>query len=236
MKRSRLSMTLIALPMIAILVTLGTWQVQRLAWKDELIATMDARMDLPPITVDQVLALPLAEQEWRPASAQGTFTPDQAIALYRISVAGKAGYQIFAPLLREGAVPVLVNLGAVAAASPQEALEAYAPDPDQGLTITGIVRFEEMPGAFTNANDPDTGAWYWLDLDALSQTLNTPLLPIMLVADAGSTLTAMTGGQARFEPANNHLQYAGTWYALALVATVIYLLILRRPPNRESSS
>jgi len=75
---SRILATLIALPLIAALIGLGTWQVQRLAWKTGLIATMAERLQEAPITLDAALVLPREEAEWRLVTATGVLEADTA--------------------------------------------------------------------------------------------------------------------------------------------------------------
>jgi len=230
--RSRLATTLVALPIVALLVGLGTWQLQRLAWKQDIIATMDSRTAGSPLPLDRALDLPAAEREWRPVMAAGRFLHDRQVALYRMSVEGNPGYWILVPLRLNDGRTVLVNRGHV-----PEALVEPAARPDsepQGMVwVTGILRGAETPGTFTNDNDPGRGAWFWIDVPALSGAMEVDLLPVVIHADPGPQGAWPRGGQAAFRPSNNHLQYVVTWYGLAAVAFVIYLLLLRRRPDRE---
>jgi surfeit locus 1 family protein len=225
---SRLLATLIAIPILALLIGLGTWQMQRLAWKTDLIATMESRMAAPPLPLEEALGLAVSEAEWRPVTAMGRLLGDRSAALYRISTDGTPGYQILTPMDVAGLGMVLVNRGFVAASSFQDAMADLPPAADEPVTVTGILRPGEEQTAFANDNDPVAGAWYWIDLDALGDRAGLDLLPLMIVADADPGGAALTGGQARFDPPNQHLQYAITWYSLAVVALVIYVLLLRR--------
>ena len=230
--RSRLATTLVALPIVALLVGLGTWQLQRLAWKQDIIATMDARTAGAPVPLDQALVLPAAEREWLPVMAAGRFLHDRQVALYRISVDGKPGYWILVPLRLGDGRTVLVNRGWVPD-SQVDAADRQGSEPGGIVWVTGILRGPETPGTFTNPNDPEAGAWFWIELPALSQAVGVDLLPGVIHADPGPEGTWPQGGQAEFRPRNDHLQYALTWYGLAAVALVIYVLLLRRRPDRE---
>jgi surfeit locus 1 family protein len=225
---SRILATLIALPLIAALIGLGTWQVQRLAWKTGLIATMAERLQEAPITLDAALVLPREEAEWRLVTATGVLEADRSVALYRISSDGAAGYQVLTPMALPDGRHVMISRGFVAATSFVDALTGLPAASGDPVAVTGVLRPGEEQAAFTNDNDPDAGAWYWIDLKALSRQTGVDLLPLIIVADADPAGGDLIGRQARFDPPNQHLQYAITWYSLAVVALVIYVLLLRR--------
>ncbi|MGY8995815.1 MAG: SURF1 family protein [Alphaproteobacteria bacterium] len=228
MQGSRILATLIALPMIAALIGLGTWQVQRLAWKTDLVATMGERLQEAPMSLDAALALPPEDAEWRLVTATGQLKTDRSVALYRISNNGGAGYQVLTPMALAEGGHVLISRGFVAATSFQDALNGLPGASDDLVSVTGVLRPGEGQNAFTNDNDPLAGAWYWIDLEALSDQTGVALLPLIIVADSDPAGGDLIGGQARFDPPNQHLQYAITWYSLAVAALVIYVLLLRR--------
>ena len=234
MKGSRLAAALVALPLIALLAGLGTWQLQRLAWKNELIATMEARLDAPPIALDEALALASAARAWRRVAATGRFLHDRQVALYRLSAEGEPGYLILTPLeLPDGGL-VLVDRGHVPEGLAEPEMRPGS-EPEGEVRVTGVLRGPERPGAFTNANDPERGQWHWIDLDALSDVAGGPLLPAVIHADADPEGGWPRGGQALVRPRNEHLGYALTWYALAAAAAVIYVLLLLRGRGREEA-
>src|SRR5690242_14280627 len=83
---------------LAILIGLGTWQMERRVWKADLIATMDARLASPPIPVGEFLASH-ASEDYRPVSASGIFRHDQEMYLAARSYQGQLGYHVVTPLL-----------------------------------------------------------------------------------------------------------------------------------------
>jgi surfeit locus 1 family protein len=231
---SRLAATAVALPAIAMLVGLGTWQVQRLHWKEDLIATMTSRMGAPAMPLADALALPGDQQPWRHVAVSGRFLNDREIQMYRTSPDGDAGYQVLTPLEEDSGETVLVERGWV----PLELRDPRSrpgSEADGEVTVTGILQPGETPGPFTADNDPAKGDWYWIDLPAVEQATDTHLLPVVVHADAGATDGWPAGGQMDYDPPNNHLQYALTWYGLAVAAAVIYVrLMLTRGPRRRS--
>jgi len=230
--RSRLATTLVALPILAILIGLGSWQLQRLAWKQGLITTMETRLEAAPVPLAEALARPALEREWQRVMATGTFLHDRQIALYRLSVDGKPGYLILTPLRLADGRTILVDRGHVPDALVDPA-DRPGSEPAGQVRVVGILRGGEIQRAFTNDNDPAAGAWYWYDLPAMAAAMGDDLLPAVIHADAGPAGEWPQGGQAVFDPPNHHLQYALTWYSLAGVALVIYVLLLRKRPARR---
>ncbi|MBC6440963.1 MAG: SURF1 family protein [Rhodospirillales bacterium] len=225
----------VAAVVVALLLSLGTWQLYRLSWKSGLIETMEARLAGEPMALGDALLLPAGEQEWTPVVAEGRFMP-RNFALYRIKADSNPGYHILTPLLLDDGHYVLVNRGALRADSFKLALEAVSSAPDEVVTVTGVMRPGETPTLFTNDNDPAGEAWYWIDLDAAGETAGVALLPVVIHADEDPTDAALEGGQARFDPPNRHLEYAITWYLLAGAAAVVAFLRLRRRDDNGDSA
>lgn len=228
--RPRLWPTLIALPAFLILIGLGIWQVDRLAWKTELLATIDARMSAPAVALPAAIDDPAA-WDYRRVTVDGTLEPGQTLHLMSRVYAGQAGEQVIVPLVRDdverpGQI-VLVDRG-------------WVPNgwqPDAGTvegTVTGILHVPTRPGRFQPANDPEANTWFFVDLDAMASAVGAAeVFPLVLYQDAGPTDAPPIGGQLRVDLPNNHLNYAMTWFSLALVLLVIYVLFhLRRPSEK----
>ncbi len=228
--RPRLWPTLIALPAFLILIGLGIWQVDRLAWKTELLATIDARMSAPAVTLPTAIDDPSA-WDYRRVTVDGTFEPGRALRLVSRVHGGQAGEQVIVPLVRDdverpGQI-VLVDQG-------------WVPNgwqPDAGTvegTVTGILHVPTRPGWLQPANDPQANTWFFVDLDAMAAAVGAAqVFPLVLYQDAGPTDAPPIGGQLRVDLPNNHLNYAITWFSLAFVLLVIYVLFhLRRPSEK----
>jgi surfeit locus 1 family protein len=224
--RPRLVPTLIALPLLLTLLGLGTWQVQRLQWKQALIDERDAALAQPPLTLTSSTSP--GALRFRRAEATGTFLHERELHLGPRVHDGKAGLHALTPLrLADGGL-LLVNRGWV----PEAARDpGTRPDGQVGgeVTVTGVVMAYGPPNAFTPDNDATANTWYTIDLDAMSRAVGAPLLPVVLAADATPVPGGLpVGGQGRPELRNQHLQYAITWYALAVALVVIYVLFHRR--------
>lgn len=230
-RRDVLGLVLAALGFL-ILLGLGTWQVQRLMWKTELIETIERQMALPPAPLPAEVADP-EDYRYRRVTVEGVFHHDKEIHLFAHSRAGEPGFQIITPLERPDGSYVLVNRGWV-----PEALKEPAKRP-QGqvsgrVTVTGIGRPSWQPAWLHRwivpDNRPGTNLWFYGDLGAMAAHLGiTEYAPIFIEADATPNPGGWPqGGQTRIEIRNDHLQYALTWYALAVALVVMFVLARRR--------
>lgn len=198
---------------------LGVWQVQRLGWKETLIARVDARLKEAPSAMPgrpNWPALTLANDEYRRIAVQGRFDTGHEV-LVRASTALGAGWWVLTPLRAGSGDWVLVNRGFVA----PDMKGRVPPPPETGDSeVTGLLRFTEPGGGFLQDNVPDQGRWYSRDVAAIAaaQGLQGPVAPFFLDAQA------LTPEQRAAWPrpgltvihfANDHLVYALTWFALA---------------------
>jgi surfeit locus 1 family protein len=213
----------------AILAALGTWQVERLAWKRDLIATMEARLAMAPLPVGDLLNSGPIEN-FRPVRATGIFLHDREMYLAARSYQGRLGYHVVTPLeLADGGTAVLVDRGWVPADRKAPDSRAAGQVPGK-VTVEGIARRPSVPSLFTPDNRPDQNLWYWADLPAMAAHAGLAAAPPLLI-EAGPAANPgglPIGGQTHVNLPNNHLQYAITWYALALVLAVFYLVSRRR--------
>ena len=225
--RPKLWATVFTVPALILLIGLGTWQVQRLNWKTELLETRDAALALPPITLSKDTS-PEAIG-YRRGQATGTFLHDHELYLGPRVYNALSGLHVLTPMrLADGGV-LLVNRGWV----PTDGRDPRR-RPDGQLageqTVRGIVLAPSAPGWFTPENDPAGNYWFWLDLDAMAAQVGEPLLPFVLATDETAVPGGLPiGGQGHVEVRNEHLQYAITWYGLAVVLIVIYVLFHRTP-------
>jgi surfeit locus 1 family protein len=228
--RPRLAPTLFTIPVVAVLVALGVWQLQRLEWKDRLIAERTAAVALPPSRPPQTLADARA-MEFRPVVDGGVFLHDKEIYLGAMDAGGRAGFQVLTPLREADGRVVLVNRGFV-----PTVLKDPATRPAGQLAgtvhVSGLLRVppQEKPGWFVPDNRPDRNYWFWIDLPAMTTTEGvTDAAPFYLDADATPNPGGWPkGGVTPIALPNDHLQYAITWFSLAAALVVIYVLFHRR--------
>lgn len=202
-----------------VLVSLGTWQVNRLGEKEAYLAQINARI------VAEAEALPAApdavRDEFMPVEIAGRFSGEEIHLLASTKKAG-AVYRIVARFETEDGRAVMVDRGWV---------KTEAKDAERGAepaTVIGNLDWPEERDSFTPANDVDNNIWFARDMAQMAEVLSTE--PLLIVArevsenDAGVTpLPVDTAGIP-----NDHLGYAVTWYGLAIVWVAMTLYYLRR--------
>jgi len=229
----RLVPTLFTVPALIVLLGLGTWQVQRLHWKEGLIAQRDAMVAAPPIAAPQTLAEATPNQ-FRHVADDGVFLNDKEIFLAAASDSGEAGYQVLTPLQEAGGRVVFINRGFIPLALKDPAKRS-AGELSGSMHVAGLLRVPpaQKPTFFLPDNRPDLNLWFWVDLRAMAKAAGVAdAAPFYIDADKTPNPGGWPkGGVTNLELPNNHLQYALTWYALAVALIVIYVLYHRRSPS-----
>lgn len=219
------------MPAFLVLIALGIWQVERLAWKTDLLATIDARIESPAVPLPASIDDP-ESWNYRRVIVSGLMDPERSLRLVSRVHDGQAGDQLVMPLERTDVEAVgqvvMVNRGWV----PSGWQPAAAPRDE---TVTGLLYAPAAPGPFQPANEPSTNTWFSVDLAEMAATIGAAsVFPMMLYEDAGPGDVLPIGGQLRVTLANDHLNYAITWFSLALVLLVIYVLFhLRRSEDEK---
>jgi surfeit locus 1 family protein len=217
---------LAALAGIAVLVSLGIWQLHRLAWKEALIARIEARVHAPPAPVPPQSAWPglkPEDYEYRHVTLRGRFDGREAL-VFRGSgpEAGEGpGYLLLAPLILPEGAAVIVNRGFVPG-TPQEAA-AHVP-PAGEVTVTGLMREPEPRNLFTPADQPGKNLWFSRDPGAIAAHFRlAQAAPFSVDADlSGDPKALPSGGTTVIAFPNNHLGYALTWFGLALALAGVF--------------
>ena len=223
--RPLLGMTLCAIPAVLVMVGLGFWQVERLHQKEALLTAISERMRSAETPVTDVLGLPPGEIEWRRVQARGRFLHDKETYVYATEFDLGPGVHVLTPLALDGDGIVLVDRGFVPLTSraPETRTEGQV---EGETTISGIVRLEGEKNMFTPPPDEKQRTFYSRDIEGIARTSGVALgAPIVIVADQ----PANPGGLPRFpgyrvDIPNNHLQYAVTWFGLALTLVGVYLV------------
>ncbi len=224
----------------AVLCGLGTWQLQRLAWKEALIERVNAGLSADPVSVDDIAAMEESGEdiEYRPAFASGRFDHSRE-QHYFATHKGRSGYFVYTPLIREDNSALFVNRGFV----PMHLKDAEKRSEGQ---IEGVVRIEglarsaphEKPNSFVPNNDLGKNVYYWKSLAQMSgrafDKMETSIVPVFLDAnDKANPGGWPLGGVTRITFPNSHLQYAITWFGLALALLGVggFFLRSRRRPS-----
>ena len=219
-----------ALGALVVLLGLGTWQVERLIWKERLIAARQAAVDAPPVGLPSSLTAARA-LEYHLVSATGHFLNDRELYLGATSEDGRPGYQVITPLVLADGRVLLVERGFV----PQQRKDPQsraAGELEGAVTVTGLLRVAPpgKPHWFVPDNSAERNYWFYVDIPAMAAASRVEnVLPFYVDADATPNPGGLPeGGQTRLDLPNNHLQYAITWYALAAGLIVVYAVFIRR--------
>lgn len=217
--------------MLVLLVGLGNWQLRRLAWKEGLIASIEARSKAPPVMLDEAAALwrKTGDVEYLRVRAKGRFLHDKE-RYYFAPEGGRTGWHVYTPLRTAGGRLLMVNRGFVPQAAKAPAARASGQIAGQ-VTITGLLRKPGRKGMFTPDNNLAKNAWYWRDLDGMLKSLGAKDKPAgngayPFFLEAGPAAVPPGGlprpGVTRLTIRNKHLQYAITWYGLALTLIGVF--------------
>lgn len=232
----RVPWLLIAFAVLAliVLVMLGNWQVQRLAWKQDLLATIDARVNGVPVQLFEVHQIIEAGGDIRymPVTATGRFAHDREQHFFATHK-GVSGYYVYTPLELADGRMALVNRGFVPFDLKDPAMRPEGQVTDE-VTIVGLARerLDEKPSFIVPDNDPEANIYYWKDWHAMvARARYDPdkVLPFFIDADEAPNPGGWpVGGVTRIDLPNNHLQYAVTWYGLALTLVIVVCLFVWR--------
>lgn len=243
--RSRIALVigLIMLTLVACGFTaLGIWQVERLGWKLALIARVDARIHAAPVAPPDAAhwaQVSAQRDEYRRVQMHGRFLDEQDTRVQAVTAKG-GGWWVLTPFLRDNDEIVLVNRGWIAQTN-------TSPIPhDPATTVSGLVRISEPGGGFLRRNEPAAARWYSRDVAAIADASGLHDVAPYFVDSAanadGRDPQAPIGGLTVVSFRNHHLQYAMTWFALALMTLwACWRLLrigrgLRHHAGHESSS
>ncbi|SFB06032.1 surfeit locus 1 family protein [Rhizobium sp. NFR07] len=211
---------------LALLLVLGTWQVERLYWKEGLLADIAARRSAEPVPLAEVeKALAAGEDvEYRRVSLSGTFDHTKERHFFA-TFEGRTGFYIYTPMALTDGRMILINRGFVPYEMKEPSTRA-AGEVTGEQAITGYARSKlaEKPSMIVPENDLAKNIFYWKDLDAMASNAGlSNVIPMFVDADAAVTNPGgwPKGGVTQFDLPNNHLQYAVTWYGLAVALLAV---------------
>lgn len=223
----------------AILMSLGFWQVARLHWKENLIATVEARLKAAPVEPPPPPAWPDLEKaglEYQPVTVTGRFLHQQEAHVFMALASPKGrfggmGYLVMTPLLTDGGWYVYVNRGFVPEDRKVPATRA-AGQLDGEVTVTGLYRAPSEKSWFTASDDPAKNVWFSRDPWHFAEAARLPAVsvaPYIVDARFDPSLPGglPQGGETLVQFPNSHLGYAITWFGLALGLVAVFVAFAR---------
>ena len=229
---------LLTLALLPVLIGLGNWQWQRKAWKEDLIAKIEARRTVEPVSYPKALSeyVKNGDVEYLHVRVTGTFDYGQERHLYAPTPQSQ-GWHVYTLMKPDGGLPpVFVNRGWVpdTLKDPSKRAAGQVAGP---VTVTGLIRLPEHKGWFTPDNDYAGNRWFSRDLDAMQYGPAGPPSPLQFTTEKKQAYAPFSidadavpenpggwpkGGTTVIHLPNSHLQYVVTWYGLALALICVF--------------
>ena len=213
--------TFFAIPALLILLMLGTWQVNRLQWKTALIEEFKARSTAEAIYP----AFDGGAIEFQRVAIEGRFLHDETVYLTGRTYEGNAGFHVVSAFESVRGDTFLVNRGWVSEAYREPETRAFSMSEDV-FVLDGIVRLAQRQGSFVPDNEPERGFWFTMKPKEVAAHLGLAAAEQDFYIDAvrleGEELTLPIAAEVKIEVRNSHLNYAVTWYGIALSLLGVY--------------
>jgi surfeit locus 1 family protein len=230
LRRGALIPSIATLAAFVVLVSLGRWQLDRNAWKEGLIATIEQRLAATPVALPAASTWPqltAARDEFLRVAVTAEFLNDREATVYTVGSsmregAGRPGYWIFTPARLDDGGVVMVNRGFVPEGRQNPATrqggEVAGP-----VNMVGVLRWPEQPGLFTPAAEPARNIWFSRDSDAIAAAKGVNAAPFYVELESPDPPGGLPRtGRLHAALPNNHFGYALTWLGLATVLAGVY--------------
>lgn len=222
MRRSRLGPLAIGLGGVAVLLSLGVWQLQRLQWKNGLIAEAERRMEAAPVPLPD--APDATRDDYKPVFVEGVFDNDgERYVLTSLPPHGP-GFKIITPL-QSGERRILVDRGFVPQVE-RDPSSRSGSQPEGLVRVEGVLRWPDDRSRYTPEPDRRIREWYARDVASLADDARTE--PVMIVQSNGPGDGWPRAGKEQVTMRNQHLPYALTWFSLALVWAAMSFVWFRK--------
>jgi surfeit locus 1 family protein len=219
--------TLISLPIFVFALSLGVWQMERREWKHHLLNRIAENQSGPTLLLGDLLAHDPRVWEYGRVRVAGTFLHDKEFYLGARNRKNEVGIQVITPLRTDNGMIVLFDRGWVPSAKKDPATRSEGQIAGK-VELTGIVRLSQVQRQFAPDNVPDKNVWFHVDVPLMRKLAGGKpeqlLDSFFLEADATPNPGGLPiGGQTRIDIPDDHLQYALTWFGIALAMAGVYL-------------
>ncbi len=210
---------------VAVLLSLGFWQLRRLEAKEAMLAGIEAMIAADPVDIETLPAPDPQSDRYRAVTVSGRLTGEEVLVLTGLKDLG-AGYEVIAVLETASGRRILIDRGFLAQTE-RDAQRASGP-----VTVTGNLDWPNEADTYTPPPDLKTGVWFARDVALLAERLETE--PVLVVSrtpgDSGDAIVPRPIDTSAIK--NDHLQYAITWFSLAAVWTGMTAYLLWRIRRR----
>lgn len=232
--------TLVTLMFLYVLIALGTWQLDRAAYKSNIQNLINERKDLLATNL-QLVPTNTDERLFLPVKLDGVFDDRHQILLDNRVVNQRAGYDVYTPFIRDNAPALLVNRGWIKQGRTRQDI----PDINIDHCSTGIEGILTKPpshGLILSENSNQYQQWpavaQFIDLDEIESALGYPLYPMILLLDKDHASVLHREPIAFKMNSAKHLGYAFQWFGLATALVIIYFVVntKREGSNHDRTS
>ena len=219
--------TIMMIPIVLFSLSLGVWQMERRAWKRDILDRIATNQAAAPMTLDELLKGDPLRFEYGRVKVSGSFLHDKEFFLAARSLKNKVGMQVVTPVRTDDGIIVLFDRGWIPSEKKEPDKRAEGQLPGK-VELVGIVRRSQIKRQFAPDNDPARNFWFHVDVPVMRQMAGGKPDPVLdgffLEADATPNPGGIpVGGQTRLDIPNDHLQYAITWFLIALAGVGVYL-------------
>ena len=207
---------------VAVLCGRGVWQLQRLGWKEGLIAQLEERLAADPV------ALPTVPDPERDEFLRVRVTGRVGVPMLHLLTSLKPwgpGYRVIAPFATSEGRRILVDLGYI-----RDERKDRGDMPAGEVTVVGALYWPDETDGFTPEPDRAANIWFARDLSAMAAALEAE--PVMVIAESHGGGDWPKPQRLGVNLPNDHLQYAITWFSLALIWAVMSVLLVRREVSK----
>lgn len=207
---------------ILILVSLGTWQLERLRWKTTILSSMKLSLSMPPVKISREIIDNINKYSYRRIELTGSYLNDNNFTIYSKVLNKKVGKHLVVPFKTQYGT-ILVNRGYI----PKD-FKTISEIESGLVTINGMVKFQQKINYFTPKNNIYKNEWYYININDANDYLSAQLLNFYIVEENNIEEEYPVGSQYNINIPNDHLQYAITWFSLALALSIFMNVFWRK--------
>ena len=219
--------TLFTIISFLVLISLGTWQVYRLVWKNSLISNYLYRFNNEIIKYDKSFSFN-DEFEYRRINIKGRFINEKEILIIGKTFEGNVGFHLITPFITKEEKLLLINRGWISEKLKLRSSRSFSLIKED-IVIDGIIRRPQKKGYFVPENDPIGNFWFTIKPYQIEKALKLESFDLEkkfyvdVIRDKGKLkLPIGVSGSPNFR--NQHLTYAFTWYSLAITLIIVYFV------------
>lgn len=211
----------LVLVFIVIFCSLGTWQLYRLDWKQNLILEIEQGLNENPVLFNST-----AIQDYKKVFLEGKYFFDKQIYLYALNDSGQPGYEVLTPFKTNIGFHVLINRGWIPN-NLKNSTEINL-DLNSNYKLTGILKKHSIKNPFKPKNDINNNIWFYLDKGETSSFTKFELPDFSIILSSKQQPSPPYLKKITSDLPNNHLSYAITWYLISIAIMIFFLYFRKR--------